>query len=692
MRVPLRVLIAEDSEDDARLLLRELDRAGYQAAHERVDNPAAMAAALDRQAWDLVFGDYSMPAFSGPAALALLRARDLDTPFIFVSGTIGEDVAVEAMKAGAQDFLTKGNLRRLVPAVERELRDAVVRRERRRAQTALLERARLAELTSDVGSALTQGGSLRDTLQRCAEALVRHLDVAFARIWTLDEATSTLELQASAGMDTHIDGPHSRVPLGQFTIGRIAQERRPHLTNHVVNDPQVHDQEWARREGMVSFAGYPLIVQERVLGVMAMFARHQLSEFVPKALTSVASALAVGIERKRGEEALRQSEERLRQAQKMEAVGRLAGGIAHDFNNLLTVITSYSDLLLEDLGADDPKRDDVDQIRKAALGAAALTHQLLAFSRQQVLEPKVLDLKATVAGAEKLLERLIGEDVRLTTSLAPDLGAVKADPGQVEQIIINLAVNARDAMPTGGRLTIEAANVDMDEAYVRGHGPARPGRYVMLALTDTGIGMDEQTQARIFEPFFTTKGVGKGTGLGLATVYGIVKQSGGFIWVYSEPGRGTSFKVYLPRVDEPPGPAAAPVDKAEPRRGTETVLVVEDAASVRMVTRQVLERYGYAVLEAPEGETALRLAAKHHGPIHLLLTDVVMPGLSGRQVAEQLAQLRPDIKTLFTSGYAASAIAHHGILDSGIAYFQKPFTPETLARRVREVLDSSGDA
>jgi len=415
-----------------------------------------------------------------------------------------------------------------------------------------------------------------------------------------------------------------------------------------------------------------LVLHDRVLGVMAMFACHALSEFVPKALGSVASAVTVGIERKRAEQALRRSEEQLRQAQKMEAVGRLAGGIAHDFNNLLTVITSYGDLLLEDLAPDDSRRDDVDQIRKAAEGAAALTRQLLAFSRQQVLEPKVVDLRAVLAGTEKLLRRLIGADVHLAMPLAPDLGAVKADPGQLEQIIINLAVNARDAMPGGGRLTIEAANMVVE---------ARPGRYVMLAVSDTGIGMDEQTKARVFEPFFTTKETGKGTGLGLATVYGIVKQAGGFITVDSEPGRGTTFKVYLPRVDEPVAPAIARPAPAEPRRGTETVLVAEDAPSVRLVTRQVLERYGYTVLEAPTGDIALRLAAKHHGPIHLLLTDVVMPGLSGRQLAGQLSLLRSEMKVLYVSGYADT-------VEPGAAYLQKPFAPEALARRVRDVLDA----
>ena len=383
----------------------------------------------------------------------------------------------------------------------------------------------------------------------------------------------------------------------------------------------------------------------------------------------------------------RQLEDQFRQSQKMEAVGRLAGGVAHDFNNLLTVITSYSQLLLDDLGALDPRRTDLEEIRKAAAGAATLTRQLLAFSRQQVLEPKVLDLNVVVAGAGKMLKRLIGEDIELVTDLAAELGTVKADPGQLEQVIMNLAVNARDAMPMGGKLTISTRNTDVAENEGRLHGLVPAGPYALIAVSDSGVGMDEQTQARIFEPFFTTKEQGKGTGLGLATVYGIVKQSEGFIVVDSETGCGTTFKIYLPRVDlradADVGHTAAPASL----RGVETVLVAEDAGGVRTVARQVLKRHGYVVLTAADGQSALDLAGDQDGPIHLLVTDVIMPEMSGRQLADRLREARPELKVLFVSGYTDDAIVRHGILEPGIAFLQKPFTPEALARKVREVLD-----
>ena len=383
----------------------------------------------------------------------------------------------------------------------------------------------------------------------------------------------------------------------------------------------------------------------------------------------------------------RSMESQFRQAQRMEAVGRLAGGVAHDFNNVLTAITGYSDLLLEDLGPDDHKRSDVGEIKAAALRAAALTRQLLAFSRKQVFESRVLDLNAVVQTLEKMLRRLIREDVKLEYSLASALGAVRADPGQIEQVILNLAVNSRDAMPSGGRLTIETANVDLDEAYAREHVGALPGRYVMLAVSDTGIGMDAETQSHIFEPFFTTKDVGKGTGLGLATVYGIVKQSGGSVWVYSEPGRGTTFKIYLPRVDELPETVDPAVPAQPVAGGRETVLLAEDDPSVRAVVSDVLTQKGYRVLGAPNGHAALDMARAQTGEIDLLVTDLIMPGMTGRELAETLTAERPGVRLLYMSGYTDDAVVRHGVLEEGAPYLQKPFAPRALASKVREVLD-----
>jgi PAS domain S-box-containing protein len=401
----------------------------------------------------------------------------------------------------------------------------------------------------------------------------------------------------------------------------------------------------------------------------------------------IASVLDI-TDRRRSEKELRESQEMLRQSQKMEAVGRLAGGVAHDFNNLLTVINGYCEILLGRLGPDDPARSELDAIKQAGERAATLTGQLLAFSRRQVLQPKVLDLNAVVANMDKMLRRVIGEDIALNVVLRPGLGRVKADPGQIEQVIMNLAVNARDAMPHGGRLTIEAANVELNETYARRLITVTPGPHVLLAVSDTGCGMDRETQARIFEPFFTTKEKGKGTGLGLATVYGIVKQSGGSIWVYSEPGQGTTFKIYLPRVEEAVATTAAPeATSARLPRGTETILLVEDAAGVRALARAVLLACGYSVLEAPTPGTALEIGARHDGPIHLLVTDVIMPEMSGREVAESLTRARPEMKVLYVSGYTDDTIGHHGVLEPGIAFLQKPFSPEALARKVREVLE-----
>jgi two-component system, cell cycle sensor histidine kinase and response regulator CckA len=679
--------------------------------------------------------------------------------------------------------------------------------ERNRVAEELRQRAQLSELGAAVGVSLAEAESLPEALQRCTEALVTHLGAAFARVWTLDHTKNVLELQASAGLYTHLDGPHGKVPLGQFKIGRIARDRKPHLTNSVIDDPEVSDQAWAQQEAMVAFAGHPLIVSDRVVGVMALFARHALSDSIISALASVADHIALGIERHRSGEALRTAEERMRfaldsanvgiwdmdhstgtlrwsetmetqnglppgtfggtfeafvdsihpddrssvletvgkalklggefsiqyravwpdgavrwlsgvgrvllgdlgqpvravgisldnterrtleaqyqQAQKMEAVGRLAGGVAHDFNNLLTVMLGYCELLLADLSPGDPRQGDIVEIQRAGTRAGGLTRQLLAFSRKQIIEPMLLDLNQIAADLQPMLGRLIGEDVKVVLGLRPELARVKADRGQVEQVIMNLAVNARDAMPKGGSLTIETANVDLDEHYAKTHRDVKPGRYVVLTVTDTGTGMTPEVQARLFEPFFTTKDPGKGTGLGMATVYGIVTRCGGTVGVYSEVGRGTSFHVYFPQADAAETIADAPPQALQPRTGTQTVLVVEDETGLRELASRLLQRQGYTVLLAASADEAL-VVFEQNPSIDVLLTDVVMPGASGPDLTRQLVEQRPALRVIYMSGYTEDAIVQHGVLKPGIAFLHKPFTSETLGRKIREMLD-----
>jgi signal transduction histidine kinase/ActR/RegA family two-component response regulator len=436
------------------------------------------------------------------------------------------------------------------------------------------------------------------------------------------------------------------------------------------------------------FLGVPVRRGDQTLGVIAVADAPApygaLEQARLEAVAGVASALFASSRQRERERIL---QERLRQSQKLEALGRLAGSVAHDFNNMLMAINGYSDLALRSLGPADPLRESLNEIRRAGERAATLTRQLLAFSRRQVLEPRVVDLNGVVRGVSSLLRRLIGENVKLVTRLEPRLGKVKVDPAQIEQVLMNLAVNARDAMPDGGVLTLETSNLEVGEGNRVAGLP--PGSHVMLRVTDTGTGMDEATRARLFEPFFTTKGPAQGTGLGLAIVYGIVKQSGGHIWVDSEPGRYTSFRIYLPHTREEAASRGLPERGRKAARGSETILVVEDEQAVRAVARRMLEAYGYKVLEAGDGEAALRLSERHPGAIDLLFSDVVMPRMSGRPLAERLASLRPGVRTLYTSGYIDDAIVHHGVLERGVAYRQKPYSAESLARKVREVLDAA---
>ena len=515
MKSPLRILHLEDDPNDAALIQSTLEIAGIACATTRVQNHDEFVAALERGGTDIIFSDYALPSFDGMAALRIAWKQYPDIPFILVSGTFGEELAIESLKSGATDYVLKQRLSRLLPAVRRAIQEVETRAEHKRLE----------------------------------------------------------------------------------------------------------------------------------------------NQFI--------------------------------QAQKMEVIGNLAGGVAHDFNNMLGVIMGYSEIIMLKLPVEDPVREHVEQIQHAAERALGLTRQLLVFSRKQTVLPVVLDLNATLGSLNKMLRQLIDENIDLRIVAGRELGRINADSGYIGQVLMNLVINARDAMPNGGKLIVETGNALLDENYAGTHAGVIPGNYVMLAVSDTGAGMTDEVKAHLFEAFFTTKPKGKGTGLGLATCQTIVQQSGGHIGVYSEVGRGTTFKIYFPRVEQPLEVGARPIQTGSLPRGTETLLVVEDEPSVRHLARGILEAQGYHVLSAANGQEGLRVAREHKGaPIRLVVTDVIMPEMGGKAMADWLKTTYPDLKTLFTSGYTDEAIAHDGVLDAGVEFLPKPYTPAILTRKVRELLDN----
>ena len=759
MTEPLHLLLLEHSESDVELCLAELQRGGFDVHADVVATRADFEARIRANSYDVVLADYRLPGWTGMGALAILQEYRGEIPLILVTGTLGDELAVECLRQGVTDYVVKQNLARLPLVIRRVLDERRLRDERTQAADALdatEERYRVLfesmplpvwvfdvethqVLAVNAAAVGHYGYSREEFLAMTIEDLRPPEDTVLPQEHTHTPSRDGGGLSSGRWRHRKKDGG---LILVEVTWHSLTWNGRPakivaasDITERRRAEAALAESEALYRKVIeASFDAIDIteegIVREANHGFAKMFGytlnevkgRPMLDFVADESVDAVRQRKIDGVEgsyelvgkRKDGTKILleatakthyiagrpvrltalrdvtekRQLEEQVQQAQKMEAVGRLAGGVAHDFNNLLTVITSCAELVLMDTGEGDPRRENVEEIRKASQAAAGLTRQLLAFSRQQVIEPKLVTIEEVVATADKMLQRLIGEDVELVAVLNEDPATVKIDPGQLEQVIMNLAVNARDAMPDGGKLTLETSAVELGEVYVRTHWPAMPGRFALLAVSDTGIGMTDQTQARIFEPFFTTKEIGKGTGLGLATVYGIVKQSGGFIWVYSEPGQGATFRIYLPRVDESPT-ASQPVMSTASLLGTETILLTEDAPALRGMARQILERYGYTVLEAPSSKEALTLASSRPGPIHLLLTDVVMPGMSGRELAERFTAQRPEVKVLYMSGYTDDAVVRHGVLRPGTAYLQKPFTPETLGRKVREALDSA---
>ena len=773
----LKVLFVEDNPRDEALIKRHLIRCGYELESQRVETDDAFTEALKSHEWDLVISDYSLPTFSAIRALFLLKAIDIDIPFIIISGTIGEDVAVEAMRLGANDYLMKDSLARLEPAIEREREELKNRRARKKAEENVHEREKQlaeAQRLTHIGSwswdLVTDTLSWSDELFRIfglkpSSAAPSYAELQEKFIYPEDVEFVDESLQKAFADGKPFDFTYRlKRPDGSLrylhALGQGITDKTGKSIKYFGTAQDVTDQKETekRQQELIealqeSEERYRLLFSSNPIPMWAYDLEtfsflevndaamisygYSRDEFLSMKITdirssdeaeklvreiesinSVLSQTKIWKHKKKDESIIsvevtahsldfngrsarlvlandvserRLLEDQLRQAQKLEAIGMLAGGIAHDFNNLLTVINGYAELLLQTVAADWPYRENLEDIHSAGERAASLTHQLLAFSRKQVLEPKVIDLNGIILDLEKLLRRVIGENIDFRTVLDEKLGSVNADPGQIEQIVMNLAINSRDAMPNGGKLTIETSNEDLDDEYARSHISVKPGRYIMLAVSDTGTGMDEVTKARIFEPFFSTKAVGKGTGLGLSTAYGIVKQSGGNIWVYSEPGLGTTFKVYLPVVDKPSVTDERHVVQV-PALGSETILLVEDDDLVRKFAANVLTRLGYNVLTAASGREALDICRDQTGnPIALLLTDVVMPEMSGRELAEKVEDHCSNIKILYMSGYTDNAIVHQGVIDEGANFIHKPFNAEAFARKVREVLDLASE-
>ena len=754
----LRVLIVEDDPNDASLIVSQLRREGFEPEWHRVDCEADYLARLDDQL-DVVLSDYTLPTFDVVTALRLLHERQLDVPFIVISGTIGEERAVDVLKQGAADYLLKDRLQRLGGAITRAMQSRALQRDCQRTEVSLRESERRYRSMFE-GNPHPMWVFDTDTHQFLAvnDAAVHHYGYSreeFLGMTALDicPAQGCAESFDRLGAFTHRkkDGSLIDVDVTSHELAFDGRRARVVLANDVTERKRAEDAllthqqrtqfalsaggigiwDWDAKTGKSHWSdtleqihGVPPFsfngTMEGFLSCIHVGDRQGIRVEIERALAerrdtsleyrtvwpdgsthliigkgrfsrddsgNVISGVGIGIDVTQR----RELETQLIQSQKMEAIGQLAGGIAHDFNNLLTAILGYAELLAPVVKNNEQHRKDLEQIRDAAMRATRLTRQLLAFSRRQILQPAVIDLNILVSDVATLLRRLIGENIALKLELDPALGRTKADPGQIEQVVVNLAINARDAMASGGCLTLQTLNIDVDDQFFLRHGFANETgttRFVMLVVSDTGCGVDPAVRKRIFEPFFTTKPKGKGTGLGLATVYGIVKQSGGSIWVYGEPGEGAIFKVYLPRTDQPAAVDAVALPTQSSLDGTETILLVEDEEAVRLLSRALLERRGYRVIAAADADQAIRLAAAEAGPIELLLSDVVMPGQSGPQLFEHLAPLRPLMRVLYLSGYTDEAIVKRGILKADTPFLQKPFTATALSVKVRELLDA----